>query len=363
MFTNAKNEDSDDDCEVYYLRPVNEYNIVDKIKEANRELLQSPARFMESKDRRVKFNERLEEYEPGTIIDDFFEVVDCNEDKPKFTDIKEEAEDDATIQEVEELLLGEIVDRVFPKQESDIEIDEICEEIDDMGFGPKVRPKSASGIRDEPVVSSDETENDKEKDPEEEPTDEEDLLSTLVASYVPENIPTPAKKPPKEKPPPAKTKKQSCFNFGCRKSPNRVDSKTSPTLSLKLNYKTCCEYRNAENQRLPKYMGYLSEYGLTKEQLDAREKKIKVKREKVMEKNLNATKAQIDKMCENEAAFTSWLKNKMKYPVNKTVNMFDYKGSIKQNKIASYCEKEGKKAKSAGPLRRRREKSALLLSV
>lgn len=311
----------------------------------------------------MKFNERLEEYEPGTIIDDFFEVVDCDDEKPKFTDIKEEIEDDATIQEVEELLLGELVDSVFPKQqESDIEIDEICEEIDDMGFGPKVRPKSASGSRDEPVVSSDETE--KEQEPEEEPTDEEDLLSTLVASYVPENIPTPVKKPPKEKPQPAKPKKQSCFNFGCRKSPNRVSvSKASPTLSLKLNYKTCCEYRNAENQRLPRYTGYLSEYGLTKEQLDARERRIKVKREKVMEKNLNATKAQIDKMCENEAAFTSWLKNKMRYPVNKTVNMFDYKGSIKQNKIASYCEKEGKKAKSAGPFRRKREKSALLLSA
>lgn len=318
---------------------------------------------MESKDKRVKFNEKLEEYEPGTVIDDFFEVVDCDEDKLKFHDIKEEeAEDDATIQEVEELLLGEIVDSVIQKLESDNEIDEICEEIDDMGFGTKVRPKSASGIRDEPVVSSDETE--KEQEPEEEATDEEDLLSTLVASYVPENIPTPVKKPPKEKPPPAKSKKPSCFNFGCRKSPNRVSvSKSSPTLSLKLNYKTCCEYRNAENQRLPKYMGYLSEYGLTKEQLDAREKKIKVKKNKVMEKNLNATKAQIDKMCDNEAAFTTWLKNKMRFPVNKTVNMFDYKGSIKQNKITSFCEKQGKKAKSAGQLRGRREKSAFLLSV
>lgn len=319
---------------------------------------------MEQRNRKVKFNEKLEEYEPGTTVDDFFDIIDCDETTPKlkFQDIKEE---EATIQEVEELLLGEIVESVLPKIDSDIEIDEISEEISEMSFGSKVRPKSASAIRDEPVVSSDENEKYIEsciENQEEEITDDnEDILSTLVASYVPENIPIPARKPQKEvqsKTQKSKTKQTSCFNFGCKKTSNRVSvPKKSPSLSLKLNYKTCCEYRNAENQRLPKYMGYLSEYGLTKEQLDAREKQIEVKKAKYMEKNLNATKAQIDKMCENEAAFTIWLKNKMRYPVNKTINMFDYKGSIKQNNITRYCEKAQRKTKSASNSRKMREKS------
>uniref|UniRef100_T1H420 Coiled-coil domain-containing protein 181 n=1 Tax=Megaselia scalaris TaxID=36166 RepID=T1H420_MEGSC len=222
---------------------------------------------MEQRNRKVKFNEKLEEYEPGTTVDDFFDIIDCDETTPKlkFQDIKEE---EATIQEVEELLLGEIVESVLPKIDSDIEIDEISEEISEMSFGSKVRPKSASAIRDEPVVSSDENEKYIEsciENQEEEITDDnEDILSTLVASYVPENIPIPARKPQKE-----------------------VQSKTQKSKTKQ------------------------TKYGLTKEQLDAREKQIEIKKAKYMEKNLNATKAQIDKKCENEAAFTIWLKNKM----------------------------------------------------
>ncbi|TMW40579.1 hypothetical protein DOY81_014341 [Sarcophaga bullata] len=67
-------QESDDDCEVYFLKPVNEYNIVDKIKEANKELF---ANDVEDNDellpaaqinRKVSFAANLEEYEPQNGI-------------------------------------------------------------------------------------------------------------------------------------------------------------------------------------------------------------------------------------------------------------------------------------------------------
>ncbi|XP_054733659.1 uncharacterized protein LOC129241396 [Anastrepha obliqua] len=96
---------------------------------------------------------------------------------------------------------------------------------------------------------------------------------------------------------------------------------------LKLNYRTCCEYRRqlSQPEKLPKYTGYLSEYGLSRQQLELREENLKRRQRYTLKQALKATDAEMRKMHDNERAFTTWLRNKMRFPINKTRNMFDVK--------------------------------------
>ncbi|XP_036336758.1 uncharacterized protein LOC118746893 [Rhagoletis pomonella] len=96
---------------------------------------------------------------------------------------------------------------------------------------------------------------------------------------------------------------------------------------LKLNYRTCCEYRRqlSEPEKLPKYTGYLSEYGLSRQQLELREESLQRKQRYALQQALKANDAEMNKMHDNERAFTTWLRNKMRFPINKTRNMFDVK--------------------------------------
>ncbi|XP_049315196.1 uncharacterized protein LOC105227117 [Bactrocera dorsalis] len=96
---------------------------------------------------------------------------------------------------------------------------------------------------------------------------------------------------------------------------------------LKLNYRTCCEYRRhlSQPEKLPKYTGYLSEYGLSRQQLEVREENLQRQQRYVLQQALKANDAEMRKMQDNERAFTTWLRNKMRFPINKTRNMFDVK--------------------------------------
>ncbi|XP_067648109.1 uncharacterized protein [Eurosta solidaginis] len=96
---------------------------------------------------------------------------------------------------------------------------------------------------------------------------------------------------------------------------------------LKFNYRTCCEYRRQLEQpeKLPKYTGYLSEYGLSRQQLELREEHLQRKQRYVLQQALKVNDAEMRKMQDNERAFTTWLRNKMRFPINKTRNMFDVK--------------------------------------
>lgn len=96
---------------------------------------------------------------------------------------------------------------------------------------------------------------------------------------------------------------------------------------LKLNYRTCCEYRRhlSQPEKLPKYTGYLSEYGLSRQQLEVREENMQRQQRNVLQQTLKANDAEMRKMHDNERAFTTWLRNKMRFPINKTRNMFDVK--------------------------------------
>ncbi|XP_061386737.1 uncharacterized protein LOC133321671 [Musca vetustissima] len=133
------------------------------------------------------------------------------------------------------------------------------------------------------------------------------------------------------------------------KNSNVVGSTTSPyrnnnnnrrflpppeVTDLKLHYKTCCEFKNAQ-QKLPKYTGYLSEYGLSRDQLLEREQKLRRKQHSLLQETLKTSEEEMRKMHDNERAFTSWLKNKMRFPINKTRNMFDVKRPFGLRKCTS----------------------------
>ncbi|XP_023033292.1 uncharacterized protein LOC6645518 [Drosophila willistoni] len=147
---------------------------------------------------------------------------------------------------------------------------------------------------------------------------------------------------------------------------NRSSSNDSSALSptIKMNYKTCCEHRHSLQEKLPRYTGYMSEYGLSAQQLQRRDQQIRRKKRFAMEQTLNRNEQELKKMQDNERAFTTWLKNKMRYPINKTRNMFDAhkrRGSVAAAAVAAAAAGNGSSpnhhhhypSSSASRLRRR----------
>ncbi|XP_013114187.2 probable serine/threonine-protein kinase fhkB [Stomoxys calcitrans] len=141
---------------------------------------------------------------------------------------------------------------------------------------------------------------------------------------------------------------RSRFSFKRRTNPSNVVGSSScggnnnnnrflpppEVTDLKLHYKTCCEFKNAQ-QKLPKYTGYLSEYGLSRDQLEEREQKLQHKQRSLLQQTLKTSEDEMRKMHDNERAFTKWLKNKMRFPINKTRNMFDVKRPFGLRKCTS----------------------------
>lgn len=196
---------------------------------------------------------------------------------------------------------------------------------------------------------------------EEEEEEDDDKLSIIVASYLPDDMACDkislTASSLKHSPRPHKSRKlpfNKRFSFRRKaKSSNAIGSSfthhhhhSSSTnnrrcfmpppevTDLKLHYKTCCEFKNVQ-QKLPKYTGYLSEYGLSKEQLLERERKLQQKQQGKEVQTLRSSEAEMRKMHDNERAFTTWLKNKMRFPINKTRNMFDVKRPFGLRKCTS----------------------------
>lgn len=359
--------DTDEDCEVYFLKPVNEYNIVDKIKEANKELFDGRGNSFDTGDgpgRKVTFHPNLEEYEPNPEEDD--ETSEKPEGLLNMATLNEEDEtngndDDpsprtvATIEECAERLALEVQKKIEAIEikmsesvEEEDEIDEISEEIlesEDLKTNTKVNEYlvEANAIKEDvpseiivaeninTTVISQEIDSDQEV-PEEHEGD--DNLSIIVASYLPQDIQIPCE----EDESPSKTKTQTFkrkFSFRRKNSGRRNKCRSPEITNLKLNYKTCCEYRNSDCAKLPKYTGYMSEYGLSRDQLEKREQTLQIKHKVVVEKSLKATEAEVQKMQDNERAFTTWLKNKMRFPINRTKNMFDVKKTKSNNTVSN----------------------------
>ena len=325
------------------LKPVNQYNITDRIKEANQELFETPKpETPTSCQRKVQFRKILEDYEDGGDNLSIFSVdsnTETVQDKLKheFNDLPKEPIPIPAIIETNE--------------SSDIE--EICEEVIELDLEKLDSVPSAQIIKQQldekepdqyqrnPEVFNEVLLNSRQNSIEKlSESSSDDDLSVIVASYIENKNPSTEAND--------NSKSQSThkkFSFRRKKKTlklnNSNDSKSTtyePNTNddLKFNYKICCEYRNAIDEggteKLPKYTGYLSEYGLSKEQWEDREKQLEKRKKLVLEHNLKASESEIQKMDDNERAFTRWLKNKMRFPVNKTRNMFDLKSKPKKSK-------------------------------
>lgn len=92
---------------------------------------------------------------------------------------------------------------------------------------------------------------------------------------------------------------------------------------IHLNVRACCENKYLDNNRLPRYNGYISQYGLSKDQMEQR----KLNRQKFMEqrtrRNREILKAKEEIAHLNEAAFRQWLIRKNHLSRLKYKNMYD----------------------------------------
>ncbi|XP_037720354.1 coiled-coil domain-containing protein 181 [Drosophila subpulchrella] len=427
--------ESDEDCEVYFLKPVNEYNIVDRIKEANKELFapDGEASNGNGKVTKVKFALNLEDYEPSdqqkdpspSPPDELLEQLTqlklkpiaeeeppaAAPEVPKVVEEPPPAEE-PEVEEVEEEICEEILDiSEVPPQEpavpETIPIEDEDEDEDDFSgvdeadldddSPAKDSPTPASQLRQSTFDQDDSdqksltnllTESDCEEEertlnearqklrdayknlyktldskqqatidrltgaevevplpapmaaPAEAAADEEDDLSIIVASYIPNDFELNEQSIyyKKEESDDVKGSCTTCPKatsktfFSSRSFSFRRRSKPTPTLSsaasttspsIRMNYKICCEHRHSIQGKLPRYTGYMSEYGLTAQQLQRRDQQLRRKQRFSMEQTINRNEQELKKMQDNERAFTTWLKNKMRYPINKTRNMFD----------------------------------------
>ncbi|KAH8345858.1 hypothetical protein KR067_007769, partial [Drosophila pandora] len=427
--------ESDEDCEVYFLKPVNEYNIVDRIKEANKELFAPDDGLAEGNGKvtKVKFALNLEDYEPTdqqkdlspSPPDELLQQLSQLKlkpiaEEPPAASVAEEAPEAPVpplevpeVEEVEEEICEEILDLTEVAQESVVQEAVPVDDEDDFSGVDEADLDDSPSKKDSALPAAfqikqstfDQDESDQksltnlltESDCEEEertlnearqklrdayknlyktldpkqqatidrltgleeevpspvpnpiaaPEDEEDNLSIIVASYIPEDFELNEQSIyfKKEEPLSEDGLKEVCtatcpkatsktlfnsrsFSFRRRTKPTPTPSSASASGSaasptIRMNYKICCEHRHSLQGKLPRYTGYMSEYGLSAQQLQKREQQIRRKQRFSMEQTLNRNEQELKKMQDNERAFTTWLKNKMRYPINKTRNMFD----------------------------------------
>lgn len=110
-----------------------------------------------------------------------------------------------------------------------------------------------------------------------------------------------------------------------RTSDSKICAQQHQLLKIHLNVRKCCEFRYLENDRLPRYNGYISQYGLSKDQLDELENHRRIHRQKMNEKRKQYREALAQKSAENERAFAKWLYHKQKTTKSHTKNMYDAK--------------------------------------
>lgn len=94
--------------------------------------------------------------------------------------------------------------------------------------------------------------------------------------------------------------------------------------NIHLNIKSCCKHKLTDDCRLPRYNGYTSQYGLSKDQLEWREmngQRCRVNRMRQQRQIIHA-KQEISDL--NEQAFRQWLIRKDRLAKPKYKNMYDF---------------------------------------
>lgn len=94
-------------------------------------------------------------------------------------------------------------------------------------------------------------------------------------------------------------------------------------LKIHLNVKSCCEFKYLDNNRLPRYNGLFSQYGLSKDQLEHREQHRRKCIENRLKRQREIVKAKQQIAELNELAFRQWLIRKNHAAKPKFKNFYD----------------------------------------
>lgn len=94
-------------------------------------------------------------------------------------------------------------------------------------------------------------------------------------------------------------------------------------LKIHLNVRKCCESKHLENQQLPRYRGYLSQYGLSKDQLEERARNRTLSQQREYDRRMEYLEQQQRQSEMNEEAFRQWLRRKAAKKQLKRKNMYN----------------------------------------
>lgn len=282
------------------MQPVNQYNITEKIKQANQELYsESVSRASSPK---VKFREKLVECEPE--FDEDGNLMEKRSNSSNSSHRKEEeSSDDGS--DVETNSKNNSINSDVAMNESNVtseDIDEVCEQLDgELELSEKEENSDATeNVPEEPEDYFKSDFNEEELD---EVSKSPELLRepTIVRKCCEDRD----KKP----------EVQKCFAkriFSRSKStkinPIITDFSNDVTNLCRNKVKTCCKHKESDEykQKLPKYNGAHSNYGLSLEEIAKRQRKeqksIHIKQRK--EEQQFEQKELLSK--NNEEAFAKW---------------------------------------------------------
>lgn len=339
------------------MRPVNEYNITDKVKQANQELFETPhPGSPESLNtstllQRVTFRQILVDYEPEYTSSDEEDEVESQQGDhhPRHAQIEETEiiEENEIIEETEKQIIEEEITTELPPL-NEPQMEEVQEEIEEQLYDNEIKenlsysesedcPKETENINLRKLYEAQSTSESKDCD------SIIEVMSTLKINS--ENVQfsgtatitiNTLQEESKSSSTALQQNKQSADAPNHSKSSKQTKQKTSKentkNLQLNLNFRSCCDYKLDDNEKLPRYNGYYSQYGLSRREIEKREKRLQSMRMRQFEMKIKMMEENASKGEQNEEAFASWLKNKMRNPRNRTKNMFDFKGKKKKSK-------------------------------
>uniref|UniRef100_A0A182PIJ8 Coiled-coil domain-containing protein 181 n=1 Tax=Anopheles epiroticus TaxID=199890 RepID=A0A182PIJ8_9DIPT len=404
-------DDDEDDYEGYFLRPANEYNIKEKIIQANQESFAIPTppspRQHASGERRVTFREQLVDYEPDDYSseDDGFgghghvsgeggtsgggvgpaghrknAIIETVADVHRDGGEMDGCSGADTI--IEELHLDE-GRRTTPGQdqeEEEVEEEQLEGDYDEDAEGTDDRmEKHKTGVEGETVVSEEDDDDEveeettvhepepveeEEEEEEEEPTDgssmdteihnpesSEDISSSPLKTYRSEadSRSGSGDSQAEETNPGEEDGNEVHYeddndddddddDDGERRAATNgenVDSSSDGERPLEAHRakrsstcrRKCCRHKKSASEKLPYYNGFRSEYGLSREELEEKKRRLEARRQRVRERQQRRTAEQRQKARSNEEAFAAWLHGKLRNSINKHQNMYDVKQS------------------------------------
>lgn len=257
------------------MQPVsNQYNITDKIIEANHQLYSDDDPVKQSQPK-VRFRDhKLVDYEPEKED----ETMDKKVSSKVIETQDEEVSDDGYIDE-------ETFDETKSIEET-VEIEDVCEQIQDLDERESNEKESSVN---ETYSKDDFNEEEEEERSLSDDTKADQSEATVIAANKSEK--------PQHKPP-IRTKNSKVVP---------IDDKSS-LAGEQRERKMCCHFKESDEykQSLPKYNGFNSNYGLSKEEI-ARREHVRLRQHRYKElKSLQQVEQKEMEATLNEEAFAKW---------------------------------------------------------